>query len=286
MKKIMTGAMTAVLLASTAVPAFAQRGPGGYPDGDPRNSGGHARSGAWINRNPDAQPAPAQAAPAQAAPPERSREDGGRNWNGGGRRGDGDAAQGAAQAAPPERSREDGGRNWNGGGRRGGDGDTARGFRNQGLPGDRPAAERNEAERVQGDRDRGDRDRGDRNWGDRDRGDRNWSGQRNWSGDQNWRERRDRPRYDRRAYPPVYRSHQRFRGGFYRPPSGFYARSWVFGDILPYGWYGSQYYIDDWWTYGLPIPPAGYEWVRIGDDAALVDTFNGRIVQVVYDLFW
>jgi Ni/Co efflux regulator RcnB len=84
----------------------------------------------------------------------------------------------------------------------------------------------------------------------------------------------------------VYHSQHRYRGPIYRPPSGFYDRSWVFGDIVPRGWYGFQYYIDDWWSYGLPVPPVGYEWTRIGDDAVLVDTFTGRIVQVVYDLFW
>lgn len=138
--------------------------------------------------------------------------------------------------------------------------------------------------RARGDRDRSDRDRdwsgGDRGgeprWSDRERGDRDWTDRR----------RAERPRYDRRAYPPVYRTDRRFHGPRYRPPSGFYARSWSYGHILPRGWYASQYRLMDWWSYGLPIPPAGYDWVRVGDDALLVDSFTGRVVQVVYDLFW
>jgi Ni/Co efflux regulator RcnB len=251
MKTLMKGALTALLLASTAAPALAQ---GGYPDGDPRNSGGRARWGAAINRNPDYQQPQAQqpeAQPPQQAQPER------RDWNrGDGQRGDGQRGDGNRG----DGTRGDGGRNWDRGDRRG-DGDGRR-----------------------WDGNRGDQNwRRDHNWRDG----RNWDTRRDWDRDRSWRERdRDRPRYDRRQYAPTWRSERRFRAPIYRPPSGFYSRSWVFGDVLPRGWYGPQYYILDWWSYGLPIPPAGYEWTRIGDDAVLVDTFSGRIVQVVYDLFW
>lgn len=274
MKRAMTGAMTALLLASTAAPALAQQG--GYPDGDPRNSGGRARQGAMINRNPDyqrqdaapqPQAAPAQAAPAQADP----RIDGGRNW----RRGDNGvvhnrAGQVVGGQAPPTQNPAFQNRP-----------DRA----NRGDDGRRGDGQWN-GQRGDQNWDRGDRSRGDGNRGDRGRDipradDRRWDGNRNWSGRD-----RDRPRYDRRYYPPVFHADRRFRGPAYRPPIGFYDRSWVFGDVVPRGWYGSQYYIDDWWSYGLPVPPVGYEWTRIGDDAVLVDTFTGRIVQVVYDLFW
>ncbi len=125
---------------------------------------------------------------------------------------------------------------------------------------------------------------GRRSWeGHRD-DDRRVEGARRWSDSQAWS--RERPRYDRRYYPPVYRTPQRFHAPFYRPPYGYYARNWGFGDVLPRGWYGQDYRILDWWVYDLPIPPVGYDWVRIGDDAVLIDSFTGRVVQVVYDLFW
>jgi Ni/Co efflux regulator RcnB len=137
-----------------------------------------------------------------------------------------------------------------------------------------------------------------RDWNNRnDRDHRDWNDSRRWDGrgerhdGRRWDHddrRRDqpRPRYDRRSYDPVWRSPQRYRGWTYRPPAGFYARSWGYGDVLPRGWWGTDYRIMDWWAYGLPIPPVGYDWVRVGDDALLVDMFSGRVVQVAYNLFW
>lgn len=162
---------------------------------------------------------------------------------------------------------------------------------------DRDGRDRRDGGRWDGDRrDRG--DRGDWNDRDRDRGrdnsdrgrdGRDWNNGRDWRDGRRWddpRRHQPRPRYDRRRYEPIWRSPQRYRGWAYRPPAGFYARSWVFGDMLPRTWWRPDYRILDWWSYGLPIPPAGYEWVRVGDDALLVDMFNGRVVQVAYDLFW
>lgn len=81
-----------------------------------------------------------------------------------------------------------------------------------------------------------------------------------------------------------YWSQHRYRTPFRHPP-GWYVRTWVFGDFLPHGWYTPSYYLD-WWSYGLPMPPIGAEWVRSGDDALLVDTWSGEVLSVYYDLFW
>lgn len=62
-------------------------------------------------------------------------------------------------------------------------------------------------------------------------------------------------------------------------------RSWSFGDYLPGGWYSTSYYLD-WFRYGLPNPPIGCEWVRVGDNAILVDVWSGQVLSVYYDLFW
>ncbi|HEL3249660.1 TPA: RcnB family protein, partial [Stenotrophomonas maltophilia] len=40
------------------------------------------------------------------------------------------------------------------------------------------------------------------------------------------------------------------------------------------------------WLFGLDMPPMGYEWVRHGPDALLINTGNGEIVQVVYGRFF
>lgn len=95
-----------------------------------------------------------------------------------------------------------------------------------------------------------------------------------------------RHRWERRRYPPIYVSPWRYYGSSWYPPSGFYARSWSYGDFLPDDWYGPRRRILDWWDYGLPEPPPGHVWVRIDDDALLVDSFTGRIVQVVRHVFW
>jgi Ni/Co efflux regulator RcnB len=38
--------------------------------------------------------------------------------------------------------------------------------------------------------------------------------------------------------------------------------------------------------FGLLIPPYGYVWVRYGDDALLVDTRTGMVLQVRYGVFY
>lgn len=123
-----------------------------------------------------------------------------------------------------------------------------------------------------------------RDWngrGDQDR--RVWDRQ---SGDRRDRDRRDdRRHWERGRYPPAYASSHRYRHAW-RPPSGFYLRSWSFGEVYPRSWYGQGYWIVDAWQYDLPLPPPGYEWVRSGPDALLIDQFSGRIVQIVRDVFW
>ena len=93
-------------------------------------------------------------------------------------------------------------------------------------------------------------------------------------------------RWERGRYPPVFWSPNRFHVSPYRAPYGFYARAWAFGDFLPRGWYAEPYWIGDFVDYDLPYPPPGFEWVRVGDDALMVDQYTGRIVQVVRGIFW
>ena len=122
----------------------------------------------------------------------------------------------------------------------------------------------------------GDRD-GDRSYQNRDQRVRrgwDWDDRKDWS----WR---DRDHDDWR-----WRSQNRYRGWDYRPPVGFYSRSWVFGDLLPRSWWAPDYQIVQWWSYGLPRPPYGSQWIRVGDDALLIDRYTGRVCRVVYDVFW
>jgi len=120
------------------------------------------------------------------------------------------------------------------------------------------------------------------NWnGDRRGGD----GRGTWSGDHRG-DTHGRPQWRPGAYPHVYPSQHRFHVREYRRPPHFFFRTWGFGDILPPAWYGPEYVLVDWWDYDLPAPPYGYEWVRVGDDALLIDGYSGRVEQVVRELFW
>ncbi|OXE37111.1 MAG: hypothetical protein CGW95_03460 [Phenylobacterium zucineum] len=119
-----------------------------------------------------------------------------------------------------------------------------------------------------------------------------WSGRdrpdpRRQRGDEDRREaRRGWDRDDRYHDDHRWRNPNRYRGWDYRPPNGYYARTWIFGDLLPRTWWLPDDRITQWWNYGLPRPPLGSEWVRVGDDALLIDRITGRVFQVIYDLFW
>jgi Ni/Co efflux regulator RcnB len=98
---------------------------------------------------------------------------------------------------------------------------------------------------------------------------------------------RDRSRrwYDQRQWRPSYRAPRRYKAPRYYAPRGYYVRTWYYNDYLPWGWYTPSYYLN-WWSYGLPAPPIGTEWVRVGDDALLVDVWTGRVLTIYYDIFW
>lgn len=59
----------------------------------------------------------------------------------------------------------------------------------------------------------------------------------------------------------------------------------VRGWTLPNYWIAPSFAINDWSTYGLGTPPAGYGWTRYYDDAVLVDG-NGRVYDCVNGVDW
>jgi Ni/Co efflux regulator RcnB len=90
---------------------------------------------------------------------------------------------------------------------------------------------------------------------------------------------------DRGAYQHNYQAARSYRIGPYHAPRGYEARHWAYGQILPRDYWASQYIIGDYWLFGLEVPPGGYEWVRVGDDAVLVNVDSGEILQVEYGAF-
>jgi Ni/Co efflux regulator RcnB len=71
----------------------------------------------------------------------------------------------------------------------------------------------------------------------------------------------------------------------YVRPTGWYAHRWTYGERLPRAFFAPDYFLLDFAAYGLIAPWDGYEWVRYGDDALLIDTDSGEVIRVEYDLF-
>ncbi len=58
------------------------------------------------------------------------------------------------------------------------------------------------------------------------------------------------------------------------------------GEFLPYSYFDDGYTLGDYWSFGLYDPPYGCEWVRVDNDALLVDMQTGEVLDTVYDLFY
>lgn len=100
----------------------------------------------------------------------------------------------------------------------------------------------------------------------------------NWN--RNWR---NDNRYDWRRYRDSHRSI--FHIGVYFDPFGYGYQPFDVGYRLMPAYYGERYWIDP-AMYDLPYPPPGTEWVRYWNDAVLVDTYSGQVVDVIRDFFW
>lgn len=96
-----------------------------------------------------------------------------------------------------------------------------------------------------------------------------------------------RPRnFDVRIYRRSFVAPQRFHWRvYYHRPHGWYYRRWSYGQVLPHFFWVRDYWITDWWMFDLQRPPYGYEWVRYGDDALLVNIYTGEVLEAIYDLF-
>lgn len=135
------------------------------------------------------------------------------------------------------------------------------------------------------DRDRWDRDqtrRGDNDrtrWGDRDRT--RWSSRDRDDWRNHWRSDR---RHDWRDYRRRNRSI--FHIGFYTDPFGWGYQRYNVGWQMRPNYYSSRYWISNPAYYRLPYAPPGMQWIRYYDDAVLVDTYTGEIVDVLYNFFW
>jgi Ni/Co efflux regulator RcnB len=79
---------------------------------------------------------------------------------------------------------------------------------------------------------------------------------------------------------------QRYRGPVYNYPRGFGYQYWAFGAFLPSVFLSQDYTLYNYWNYGLPPPPNGYHWIRVGPDALLVRYGDGYVLDAAYGLFY
>ncbi len=111
-----------------------------------------------------------------------------------------------------------------------------------------------------------------RNFGDRN--DRHW-------GDSNRRQQVNIQQYRRNFNSP-----RRYRVDVYQWRDGNSYRRYGYGQRLPRQYYARNFWLANFFAYGLFSPPSGYVWVRYGPDALLIDEYTGEIVQVRYDVFY
>ena len=74
--------------------------------------------------------------------------------------------------------------------------------------------------------------------------------------------------------------------GYYHDPFGWAYQSFAIGWRLWPNYYSSAYWINDPWMYRLPPAPPGTRWIRYYNDALLVDTWTGEVVDVIQNFFW
>ncbi len=166
--------------------------------------------------------------------------------------------------------------------------------------------------RGQGDGNRGERNRGDR-WQNRDRDSRsnnrdraqpprNYDGRRDqrrreyrrqlerqWNRDVWLRDWRYRHGYDWWRRNDWFGAYSGYRVGFYyapgygywQVPNAYYNRTWREGEFLPEAFW--RYRLNDYRSYGLPLPPEGTRWVHVDNHLYLIDEYDGYIVDVIRD---
>jgi len=77
-----------------------------------------------------------------------------------------------------------------------------------------------------------------------------------------------------------------FHLGFYYDPFGWGYNPFQIGWRMWPSYYRSSFWINDPWYYRLPYAPPGTRWIRYYDDAILVDTWSGQVIDVIYNFFW
>jgi Ni/Co efflux regulator RcnB len=223
-------------------------------------------SSAWAQHDDSHRGGRDNAAPQAQGHPQQGQPEQGGGHDRGGNRG---AAQAPAASAPAAQNRGDRG---NGQGHRG-------------------AAPPQAAPQNQGNRDRNNGQSRGNSQGQRGQN----NGNNNFNNRQGAASFGNRPgsnagqRHDYSSFRDFHRdfnASRRFHAPAYRRPTGWYDHRWSFGEFLPRTYWVRNYWLDDFAAYGLPPPPYGAVWVRVGSDALLVDEDSGEVITVEYSVFY
>jgi Ni/Co efflux regulator RcnB len=90
-----------------------------------------------------------------------------------------------------------------------------------------------------------------------------------------------------KQYTRTMTATKHYDAGVYVGPSGYVYSRYTVGQRAPEMFRGGHATLEHYSTYGLDTPPVGLglAWVRVGNDALLIDTTTGEIVQADYGLF-
>jgi len=78
---------------------------------------------------------------------------------------------------------------------------------------------------------------------------------------------------------------RRYTAPRYVAPRGHAVRTWSYGQRMPVAYRTQTYVVSDYGRYGLRAPPAGYQYVRSGNDVVLTAVATGLIAAVIAGLF-
>ena len=101
------------------------------------------------------------------------------------------------------------------------------------------------------------------------------------------RELRDDRRELREDWQDYRRAHRNeFRRDAHVAPRGLRYRTVGVGTQLNAGFYGRNYWLNDYSRYRLPRLGASQQYVRYGNDVLVVNVRSGRVLRVYRDFFW
>ena len=87
------------------------------------------------------------------------------------------------------------------------------------------------------------------------------------------------------TYRKSVTSTKRYDAAAFAAPSGYTYRRFSVGQHVPEMLMGDSVVLGNYSEFALVTPPSGTTWIRDGNDALLIDTRTGEVIQADYDLF-